>query len=73
MLDDNVGAFESTTAGPGIGPYDTQPALADGGTSGGGGGGCGCDVPGPSGSGWEAAIRAVFAGLACRRRSRRAS
>ncbi len=33
----DVGAFESTTTGPGIGPYDTQPAL-DGGVDFGDGG-----------------------------------
>ena len=36
----DIGAFESTTTGPGIGPYDTQPPL-DGGVTfpdGGGGG-----------------------------------
>jgi len=40
----DVGAFESTTTGPGIGPYDTQPPLdggvnfGDGGTTSGDGG-----------------------------------
>ena len=83
----DIGAFESTTIGPGIGPYDTadggvssEPSQSidaaedDGGTGAtGGGGGCGCDLPGGGGAGSAAAILAVFVGLACRRRSRRAS
>jgi hypothetical protein len=67
----DIGAFESTTTGPGIGPYDTQPpldggvALGDGGGSGdGGGAGDGGTIDGgTSGCGCDAAGASSSYGL----------
>jgi hypothetical protein len=43
----DIGAFESTTAGPGIGPYAAAPIPGnDAGAGGAQKGGCGCAVPG---------------------------
>jgi MYXO-CTERM domain-containing protein len=84
----DIGAFESSTTGPGIGSYDTPPSddagvspHSDGGKiidetgdyeMGGGGGGCGCDVTGSSSS-YGLGAAMIALLTACRRRIRRAS